>query len=183
MWDGAPLERLRFSPDGREYIIHSDDQQITPLPWVNVLSNPLFGTVISESGQSYTWFENAHEFRISPWNNDPVTDSGGEVYYLRDEMSGRFWSPSSLPCPGKSGYTVRHGFGYSRFEHEEDGITSEMQVYVDVIDPVKFTVLKIRNMSGRQRRISITGTPFVQSPCQVTRTVFPCLCKCTSTSP
>ena len=146
-----------FSPDGREYIIHSDDQQITPLPWVNVLSNPLFGTVISESGQSYTWFENAHEFRISPWNNDPVTDSGGEVYYLRDEMSGRFWSPSSLPCPGKSGYTVRHGFGYSRFEHEEDGITSEMQVYVDVIDPVKFTVLKIRNMSGRQRRISITG--------------------------
>ena len=32
----------------------------TPAPWVNVLANPWFGTVVSESGGAYTWCENAH---------------------------------------------------------------------------------------------------------------------------
>ena len=30
-----------------------------------------------------------------PWTNDPVTDAGGEAFYIRDEESGRFWSPTS----------------------------------------------------------------------------------------
>ena len=35
------------------------------------MANPDFGSIISESGQSYTWMENAHEIRLTPWNNDP----------------------------------------------------------------------------------------------------------------
>ena len=77
--------------------------------------------IISESGQSYTWVDNAM-IRLTPWNNDPVSDLKGEAFYLRDEESGRFWSPSPLPCRGKSPYITRHGFGYSVFEHSEDGI-------------------------------------------------------------
>ena len=65
-----------FTPDGREYIITTTRGQVTPAPWVNVLANPHFGTVISESGAAYTWSENAHEFRLTPWYNDPVCDSG-----------------------------------------------------------------------------------------------------------
>ena len=61
-----------FSGDGREYIITTAPGQITPAPWVNVLANPWFGTVVSESGGAYTWSENAHEFRLTPWHNDPV---------------------------------------------------------------------------------------------------------------
>jgi cellobiose phosphorylase len=87
-----------FSADGREYIINSGPQNITPLPWVNVIANPNFGTVISESGQAYTWVENAHEFRLTPWNNDAVSDASGETFYIRDEESGKFWSPAFLPC-------------------------------------------------------------------------------------
>ena len=41
--------------------------------------------------------ENAHEFRLSPWNNDAITDLGGEAFYIRDEENGNFWSPSALP--------------------------------------------------------------------------------------
>ena len=146
-----------FSADGKEYIIVTTPDQITPAPWVNVIANPHFGTVISESGQSYTWIENAHELRLTPWNNDPVTDSGGENFYLRDEESGRYWSPAPLPCRGKSPYITRHGFGYSVFEHSEDGISSEMWVYVDLTVSIKFIVLKIHNTSGRARRLSATG--------------------------
>ena len=121
------------------------------------MANPDFGSIISESGQSYTWVENAHEIRLTPWNNDPVTDLKGEAFYLKDEESGRFWSPAPLPCRGNSPYITRHGFGYSVFEHSEDGIYSEMTVYTDIEAPVKFIVIKLRNHSGRQRRISATG--------------------------
>jgi cyclic beta-1,2-glucan synthetase len=146
-----------FTPDGREYIILTDEQESTPTPWVNVLANRRFGTVISESGQSYTWSENAHEFRLSPWNNDPVGDSGGEGFYIRDEESGEYWSPSSLPATGKSSYLSSHGFGYSHFKHDQAGIYSEMKVWVDIELPVKFVVIKMRNHSGRPRKLSATG--------------------------
>jgi cellobiose phosphorylase len=146
-----------FTPDGREYVITTTREQATPAPWVNVLANPHFGCVISESGAAYTWHENAHEFRLTPWHNDSVGDASGEAYYLRDEESGHFWSPSALPCPGTGAYATRHGFGYSVFEHSEDGIATELTVYVALDLPVKFAVLKVRNASGRSRRLSATG--------------------------
>ena len=146
-----------FTPDGREYVITTAAGQLTPAPWVNVLANPNFGTVISESGLAYTWSENAHEFRLTPWGNDPVSDSSGEAFYLRDEERGHFWSPSPLPSRGATPYVTRHGFGYSVFEHTERGIRSEMWVYVALDAPVKFTALKVRNVSERPRRISATG--------------------------
>ena len=122
-----------------------------------MLANPGFGTVISESGSANTWAENAHEFRLTPWNNDPVSDSSGEAFYLRDEETGHFWSPTPLPSRGATPYISRHGFGYSVFEHTEGGIRSELWVYVALDAPVKFAVLKVRNQSDRSRRLSATG--------------------------
>ncbi len=146
-----------FSSDGREYVITTGPEQVTPAPWVNVLANPYFGTVVSEHGLAYTWGENAHEFRLTPWHNDPVTDSSGEALYLRDEETGHFWSPMPMPTRGTSPYVSRHGFGYSVFEHSENGIRSEVWVYVALDASVKFTVLKLHNESGRPRRLSATG--------------------------
>jgi len=146
-----------FTPDGREYVITTTRDQITPAPWANVLANPYFGSVVSESGQAYTWGENAHEFRLTPWHNDPVSDLSGEACYLRDEEYGHFWSPTPLPRRGATPYVSRHGFGYSVFEHIEDGIHSELWVYVAHDAAVKFSALKVRNMSGRPRRLSATG--------------------------
>jgi cyclic beta-1,2-glucan synthetase len=146
-----------FTPDGREYVITTTEGQGTPAPWVNVLANPHFGTVVSESGLGYTWSENAHEFRLTPWANDPVSDSSGEALYIRDEESGHFWSPTPLPSPGATPYATRHGFGYSIFEHTESSIRSELQVYVAMDVPIKFMVLRLRNESGRSRRLTATG--------------------------
>lgn len=146
-----------FTPDGREYIITLQSGQTTPAPWCNVLANEHFGTVISESGSAYTWAENAHEFRLTPWNNDPIKDTSGEAFYIRDEQTGQFWSPTPLPARGNTPYVIRHGFGYTVFEHSENGIESELKVYIAIDAPIKFNVLKLRNVSGRARRISVTG--------------------------
>ena len=146
-----------FSADGREYVIVLGPGAATPAPWSNVLANPHFGTVISESGSAYTWGENAHEFRLTPWQNDPVGDDSGEALYLRDEETGQVWSPTPLPARGEGSYVTRHGFGYSVFEHTEDGIHAELWVYVALDASVKFSVLKLRNDSSRPRRLSATG--------------------------
>ena len=81
---------------------HLEPGQTTPAPWANVIANPQFGTVVSESGGGYTWAENAHEFRLTTWHNDPVSDASGEAFYIRDEETGRFWSPTPLPAPRRS---------------------------------------------------------------------------------
>ncbi len=146
-----------FSADGREYVITASPGHGPPAPWVNVLANPHFGSVVSDSGAAYTWSENAHEFRLTPWGNDAVGEASGEAFYIRDEDSGDFWSPTSHPCGGAAPYVTRHGFGYSVFEHTEDGISSELRVYVDLEAAVKFSVLKLVNRSGRARRLSATG--------------------------
>jgi cellobiose phosphorylase len=146
-----------FTRDGHEYVITLQPGQMTPAPWVNVVANPFFGTVISESGAAYTWVENSHEFRLTPWSNDPIQDTTGEALYIRDEQTGQFWSPTPLPVRGATPYVIRHGFGYTVFEHTESGIVSEVWVYVAMDAPVKFTVLKLRNVSGRPRRLSVTS--------------------------
>jgi cyclic beta-1,2-glucan synthetase len=165
-----------FTPDGREYIITlqpelavsspkisektqtvSLPRHTTPAPWINVLANPSFGTVVSESGGAYTWLENSHEFRLTPWNDDAVSGLSGEAFYIRDEETGEFWSPTPLPARGATPYLIRHGFGYTIFEHTEHGIASEASIYVAMDAPVKFVSLKLRNLTGNPRRLSVTG--------------------------
>jgi len=146
-----------FTAVGDEYIIRLTKDITTPAPWANVLANPSFGTLVSESGQGYTWTENAHEFRLTPWDNDPLQDSAGEAYYLRDDKSGLSWSPTPLPCRGRGDYQIRHGFGYSVFEHIEEGIYTELSMFVAMDSSVKFVLLKIRNDSMHLRQLSVTG--------------------------
>jgi cyclic beta-1,2-glucan synthetase len=147
-----------FTRDGREYVITTGDAR-TPAPWVNVLANPWFGTVVSESGSAYTWCENAHGYRLTPWHNDPVGDASGEASYLRDEDDGGYWSPTPLPAGDGQPYTSRHGFGYSAFEHSGGaGVETELRTFVATDAPVKFLLLTVRNRSGRPRRLSWTAT-------------------------
>ncbi len=146
-----------YSADGDEYVIWLPAGHVTPLPWVNVLANPDFGSVVSEAGGAYTWFENAHESRLTPWYNDAITDDSGEAFYLRDETSGERWSPAPWPMRGGGAYRVRHGFGYSVFETVQSGIASELTQFVAVRESLKFSVLKLRNDSGVARKLSVAA--------------------------
>jgi cyclic beta-1,2-glucan synthetase len=144
-----------FTPDGREYVITTNKNNLAPAPWVNVLANQKFGSVISENGLAYTWSENSHEFRLTPWYNDPVTDASGESMYIRDEETGHFWSPTPFIKGPSDLYLSRHGFGYSVFEHNEGGIITELLVYTALNDSLKFSVLKVRNETGRSCKLSV----------------------------
>ncbi|MBF0105549.1 MAG: cyclic beta 1-2 glucan synthetase, partial [Deltaproteobacteria bacterium] len=146
-----------FSPNGREYVIRMKPGKSTPMPWVNVMANPEFGTLVSESGSSYTWSENAHEHRLTPWFNDPVTDPTGEAFYVRDDLTGKYWSLTPSPRPANTDYEARHGFGYSTFSTNAHEISSELTLFVTAEAPVKIVSIKLTNHSSRTRHLSITS--------------------------
>jgi len=165
----APEERERlefdngfggFREDGREYVVVLDGTEETPLPWVNVLANPGFGSIVSASGSAFTWSENSRENRITPFANDPVLDPTSEAVFLRDEEAGQVWgaTPGPLRRGEDSGrWICRHAHGASRFEHAWDGIRHALEVFVDEREPVKFMVLTLENTSPRPRRLSVFG--------------------------
>ena len=147
-----------FSDDGREYITLLEGAQRTPAPWINVIANKQFGFHVSTDGSGFTWSINSQQYQITPWSNDAIGDPPGEIFYVRDDDSGEVWGPTALPIREKtSPYTVRHGQGYSRFEHVSHGIALELTLFVAPDDPIKIARLKIANQSGRDRRLSITA--------------------------
>jgi len=146
-----------FAAAGREYVTVLEGDQWTPAPWVNVIANPQFGFLVSADGAGSTWSMNARENQLSPWSNDPVSNSPAEVIYIRDEANGELWSATPLPIREQTDpYVVRHGFGYSRFEHASHGISLELLQFVPLEDPLKISRLKIVNRSGDTRQLSIT---------------------------
>jgi cyclic beta-1,2-glucan synthetase len=146
-----------FADGAREYVVTLGDRQWTPAPWTNVVANPSFGFIVTESGGGYTWAENSRENRLTPWSNDAVSDPVGEAIYVRDEETGVFWTPTPLPVRGGGRYTVRHGQGYSAFEHTAYGVSAELILFVPADDPVKISRLRLRDVSGRRRRLTATS--------------------------
>jgi len=147
-----------FAPQGREYVITLSPDQWTPAPWINVLANPAFGCLVSESGLGYTWSENSQANRLTPWSNDPISDPPGEAVYLRDDDTGDIWTPTPLPIRlPEAGYVIRHGAGYSRFESTLSGLAHDLLVFVPTDAPVKIARLRVRNPStGPVRHLALT---------------------------
>jgi cyclic beta-1,2-glucan synthetase len=147
-----------FTPEGSEYVTVLGKGQWTPAPWINVVANPRFGFQVSESGSGYTWAENSRENKLTPWSNDPVRAIPGEIFYVRDEESGQIWGPTVLPIREEAWpYVIRHGQGYSRFEHTSHGIALDLLQLVPLSHPVKISRLMLENRSDRRRRLSVTA--------------------------
>jgi cyclic beta-1,2-glucan synthetase len=149
-----------FTPDGHEYAIYLGPNTHTPAPWVNVLANPTFGTLVSETGSGFTWYGNSQRNRLTAWSNDPVLDPACEALYIRDEETGAYWTPTASPIREDGAYRARHGAGYSVFEHNSHGIDQELTVFVPVDknggEPIKLQRLVLKNDSLRTRRLLLT---------------------------
>ncbi len=150
-----------FSQDGREYVIPLSlkDGRLTlpPMPWVNILANPEFGCMVTERGAGYTWSRNSQANRLTPWSNDPMTDAHGEAFYLRDDGTGFLWSPLPGPCPPRSAFVVRHGFGRTRFASSFDGLTQSVEIMVAPDAPVKLVSIRLRNGTSAERRLTFAS--------------------------
>lgn len=147
-----------FSQGGREYVTILGEGQWTPAPWLNVIANEKsFGFQVSETGSGFTWSVNSRENRLTPWSNDAVSDPPGEVIYLRDEESGAVWTPTPLPIRETGPYTIKHGHGYTIFEHLSHGINHELTLFVPLDAPVKISLLRLSNRTKQKRKLAVTN--------------------------
>lgn len=145
-----------FIKDGSEYEILLEGKNKPPAPWINVIANKNFGFHISESGAGFTWASNSRENKITPWSNDPVSDMASEAIYIKDEITGKVMTPTSLGKTDQGNYLVRHGFGYSKFYHGEERIEQELTVFTPLDEPIKIWELKLTNLSDQERFVSLT---------------------------
>ena len=145
-----------FVENGTEYKILLEGNNRPPTPWINVIANKKFGFHVSESGAGFTWAYNSRENKLTPWSNDPICDKASEAIYIKDEVSGKVMTPTSLGRKDKGAYKVRHGFGYSAFYHEEDGIDQELMVFTPLEEPLKIWELKLTNTTDHERYFTIS---------------------------
>ena len=139
------------------YRIDLDDDQLPPAPWANVIANPHGGFLVTERGSGCTWAENAYFYRLTPWHNDPVSDPVSDALYLQDDDSEALWSATPAPVDGNGAYRVTHAAGYSTFVHEQDGIRTQLRLGVPESAAVKLSVLRVTNVSGRSRKLTLTA--------------------------
>ncbi|UJP64716.1 GH36-type glycosyl hydrolase domain-containing protein [Mongoliitalea daihaiensis] len=149
-----------FSMDGTAYHIlistdpHTGVPLLPPAPWINVIANPTFGFTVSERGAGYTWSENSRENKLTSWSNDPVMDTHSEAFYIRDEERMHYWSP----CPGPVAagtYQVTHGFGYTAFYVEVNGLKQHLRQFVHVDKALKCSILTLTNTQSTTQKLSV----------------------------
>jgi cyclic beta-1,2-glucan synthetase len=145
-----------FDPQDGDYVIHLESGTRTPAPWCNVLANDCFGTIVSESGLGFSWAGNSGENRLTPWSNDPVSDTPGEVLYLRDEETAAFWTVTPAPVGEAATCRIRHGTGYTSWQRKSHELEQDLRCFVPRNDPVKIVTLTLVNRTARTRRITAT---------------------------
>ncbi|MBK6998677.1 MAG: hypothetical protein IPH35_01415 [Rhodoferax sp.] len=127
-------------------------------PWSNVLANPDFGCVLTESGGGYSWAGNSRLHQITPWSNDPVSDPSGEWWLLQDSRSGVLWSltPNAWG-DASSGYQVTHAQGSTRISHIRGGLSVEVTFCVGQESAIKSVRIALHNTSERTKRLRLLG--------------------------
>jgi len=122
-------------------------------PPTRVLSNGRYTVLRTASGTGYcSW----NEHLLSPWSGDRVEDQDGFVTYLRDLESGRFWSVGARPLPPAGPYRASWRPGWFRLSRAEEGIEAVEETCVPPVLDVELRRLRLRNVSGRRRRIEVT---------------------------
>jgi cyclic beta-1,2-glucan synthetase len=144
-----------FNKDS-EYEIHLTGSDLPPAPWINVVGNETGGFVVSEGGSGTTWAGNSFFYRITPWHNDPVRDPSSDCVFLRDDTNGDLWTATPCPIREPTPYRVRHGAGYTVFDHDHKGLSSSLRLSVDQADPVKISILTLRNDGTTRRKLTLT---------------------------
>ncbi len=118
-----------FDDDRREYVITRPD---TPVPWINYLgTDGHFGTVSNTAG-GYSWHLDARLRRLTRYRyNNVPGDTGGRYLYLRDDVTGEYWSPSWQPTRTPlDSYECRHGLSYTAIRSSRAGIAAKTVYFV-----------------------------------------------------
>ncbi len=156
-----PLEKVKevfrtrygfFLYDGSEYVITAPD---SPAPWANIITNGNYGFIVTQTGGGFS-FKRSVSDKITAWSGDINTDRDGKFFYIRDNKTEEFWSPTWGPvCRKPEFYEVRYGIGYTNITNRYADIISSVICFVAREEPVEVWQLRIKNMLDEPRSISV----------------------------
>lgn len=147
-----------FDADSGDFGFAVDARTRPQRPWVNVLANPDFGSLLSETGGGHTWAHNSRLHQLTAASNDPVADPPAEWFLLQDLRSGETWSvaPGAWGDP-QAGYTVTHGQGESVITHRRGDLAVRAAWCVDASTAVKQVHLTLTNHGPRALALRVVG--------------------------
>jgi cellobiose phosphorylase len=143
-----------FDDAQREYVITRPD---TPLPWINYLGCEEYFGLISNTAGGYSFYKDARLRRLTRYryNNSPL-DMGGRYLYLRDDRTGKYWSPSWMPTRTKlDEYECRHGQGYTIITSKLNGIKSSTRYFVPLGESLEVWQVTLTNEGGSDADLSL----------------------------
>src|SRR6266542_3211043 len=143
-----------FDDSAREYVITRPD---TPLPWINYLGCEAYFGLISNTAGGYSFYKDARLRRLTRYryNNSPL-DMGGRYLYIRDNNTGKYWSPSWMPTRLKlDEYECRHGQGYTIIASKLNGIKSSTRYFVPLGESLEIWQVTLTNESGSDSNLSL----------------------------
>ncbi len=133
-----------FDDEKREYVITRPD---TPLPWINYLGKENYFALISNTAGGYSFYKDARLRRLTRYRyNDVPSDSNGRYIYIRDETSGRFWSPTWQPVRlYLDEFKCRHGLGYTTILSSKFDIKTQIRYFVPPGEDLEIWDLSLTN--------------------------------------
>ena len=121
-----------FDNEGRDYVVTNTN---TPMPWINVISNPRFGCIVSSTMAGFTFAHNAQQFKLTSWSNDIVRDNASEMLLINKKQF--------VPA------TARHGQGFSAFDAQYDELNVKVRVFVANERLEKYYQIKLENKTDQ----------------------------------
>ena len=142
-----------FDDQQREYVITQPD---TPLPWINYLGCESYFGLISNTAGGYSFYRDARLRRLTRYryNNAPF-DFGGRYLYIRDNDTGKFWSPSWQPTRTKlDKYECRHGMGYTTISSSCNKIEAQTTYFVPLGETLEIWKFSVTNRRSKPAKLS-----------------------------
>jgi cyclic beta-1,2-glucan synthetase len=127
-------------------------------PWTNVLANPGFGAIVSESGGGNTWALNSRLNQLTAWANDPVGDPPSEWFLLQDRRTREVWSltPSAWGADATR-YQVEHTQGLTTIRHHRGELAVSVSWCVDPDSAVKQVRIRLENLGAGKAHLRVIG--------------------------
>lgn len=143
-----------FDNKRREYVIDRID---LPVSWTNYIGLKDMYGVFNHTAGGYLLYKSSEYHRITRFRPNGVPmDGPGHYVYLRDDETGDYWSVSWQPVgKPKEHYSCRHGLSYIKYHCDYSGIDAQQTLFVAVDDPVEIWDVRLRNDSGKRRKLSV----------------------------
>ena len=143
-----------FDNKNREYVI---DRVDIPVSWTNYIGLKDMYGVFNHTAGGYLLYKSSEYHRITRFRPNGVPmDGPGHYIYIRDDETGDYWTISWQPVgKPREHYSCRHGLSYSKYRCDYSGIDAEQTLFVAMDDPVEIWDVKLRNDSGKKRKLSV----------------------------